>query len=727
MVRFVFPMILGICLLSVSVSVQEESLPEVKLSATQAHPFLACSPVELKRLRAAWKSKGPGREIIAARVKRADRALAAPLDFPPEGGQHNQWYQCDGCQRPLVHQQGRHVCSKCRKVYSGYPYDNVLYSRHHRTLSRGMEDAAWAYAITGDLKYARHAAAVLKGYADRYLEYPYHSNRKDPRARQSRSGGHVYEQTLNEAGWTLKLAAAYDLVHESGVLGAKDHALLRDRLFLPVLKNIAKHRAGKSNWQSWHNAAMLWGGAVLGEAAWVNRALRDPKNGFHFQMKKSVLPGGMWYENSWGYHAYTLTALVHLAEGARRLGIDLYGHPVFRSMLTLPFYFAMPGGVLPRFGDDVNTRIRSFTRHAEPAFAALKDPLLIPGLSGKPTWQSILLGISPPVRRPPPAALESRLFPGPGHAILRSRDLTAAITFGPPGGFHGHFDKLSFVLFGKGRELGVDPGRARSQAYRLPVHRRWYRSTLSHNTVLVDFKSQCEAQGKCEFFGASGGWTAVCASCYTAYPNVRHRRLLCLGPEDLIVVDDLKSLDGAEHDFTWVYHNRGEKVVCDAASTRGGAPKASGFEYVRNVFTGEADDPVKAVFPGKEVTTRVQMAVDMDARVLTGDGRGASADDRVPLMMVTRRGKEAFFVAAIRAVETGQEIGWFSKIIPAMVLGPEKEMISLRFWPLDGKGDTIGIYFKPDGAPIKIDGKLNTSRLILYAGKEDFQRVLEVK
>jgi len=91
------------------------------------------------------------------------------------------------------------------------------------------------------------------------------------------------------------------------------------------------------------------------------------------------------------------------------------------------------------------------------------------------------------------------VFEDAGHAILRTRgpaQLTAALTFGPYGGFHGHYDKLSFVFFGFGRELAVDPGRARSQAYRLPIHRNWYKATIAHNAVLVDGKSQKHCPGR---------------------------------------------------------------------------------------------------------------------------------------------------------------------------------------------------------------------------------------
>ena len=75
-------------------------------------------------------------------------------------------------------------------------------------------------------------------------------------------------------------------------------------------------------------------------------------------------------------------------------------------------------------------------------------------------------------------------------------DDSTLLTFAPFGGFHGHFDKLSFVWYARGRERGVDPGRAASQAYRLPIHTQWYRATLAHNTVVVDGKSQEGAAGR---------------------------------------------------------------------------------------------------------------------------------------------------------------------------------------------------------------------------------------
>ena len=60
------------------------------------------------------------------------------------------------------------------------------------------------------------------------------------------------------------------------------------RYILPMLENIGRNKAGKSNWQTWHNAAMMWGGALVEDPAWIERAVLDRGNGFYDQMKVSV-------------------------------------------------------------------------------------------------------------------------------------------------------------------------------------------------------------------------------------------------------------------------------------------------------------------------------------------------------------------------------------------------------------------------------------------------------
>lgn len=624
--------------------------PEVRLPEPMTHPLVAALPEELERLRAAWKGDGAQHKALVWIVDEANKALKAPFDFPARGGQHNQWYQCDACQRALVTVDAtHHQCPGCGKVYSGEPYDDVIFARIHVGNLRGMRLAAWAWIFTGDAKYADFAAKVLLGYAERYTEYPFHDNAgADGKKKPGKSGGHLFEQTLNEAyHMATEIAPSFDLVYSE--LKDGERKTIREKLIKPILENISNNKVGKSNWQTWHNAAFIWGGACLQDATWIKRAVEDPANGFLFQMKDSVTGDGMWYENSWGYHFYTLSAMVCISEGARRLGMDLWNHPSYKKMFTLPVFYSMADGTLPRFGDDVTSSGRGNRVLLEAAHHACKDPAILALLDATPSFESVLYGRDATLKAEAPK-LESRVFKDAGHAILRTNGaagLTAAFTFGPFGGFHGHFDKLTFVFFGYGRELGVDPGRAKSQAYRLPIHTRWYRATLGHNGVLVDRKSQDGAAGELDLFVANERFAAVRAHCDTAYKGVHHARLLVMTPEYLLVFDELSAKDKAEHRFDWLYHGKSKTAACDAATEAGDLKGYAGGEFIKNQKTGATDKPVRVLFEDDAGSTQLLLDAQSGTQVTTGDGPLGSVDERVPLAMATRKGESTRFAAVI--------------------------------------------------------------------------------
>ncbi len=626
-------------------------LPAVVLPQRAKHPVVACTGKELGRLRAAWRGTGADHAVVAKVVAEADRAMKSPLTFPPRGGQHNQWYQCEACQVGLeTIDDTHHRCPKCGRIYSGEPYDDVIFARRHTANLKHMTAAAWAYAITGKAQYADFAREVLMGYAQRYLNYPYHTASRKP----GHSGGHLMEQTLNEsAAMTQYIAPSYDLVY--GALSEAERSAIEAGLIRPILENIDRNKRGRSNWQSWHNAGMLWGGAVLGDQAWVDKALSDPENGFAFQMSHCVSAEGMWEENSWGYHFYTLSALSRTAEAAGRLGVDLWSNPMLKKMYLLPAHYVMADGSLPRFGDDVGTSLGRGISLFESAWQAYRDPALAPLLPRKAEWESVLLGREPGKAAGKARALGSEIFPDAGHAILRTGGrghLTAAMTFGPYGGFHGHLDKLSFVFYGYGRELGVDPGRAKSQAYRLPIHKNWYKATVGHNAVLVDGQSQEPAAGRLELFETGPDYTAAAARCDKAYPGVAHRRLLCLGKNDLLVVDELSGQE--PHRFDWLYHNRGQSAVCSAATeVEGSYPAFEGMEYLQQMRAGRSDGQTGVRFEEKGITTYVTLAAGGRTALLVGAGVGASVMDRIPLMAASRTGRRVVFAAVIEPVRDG--------------------------------------------------------------------------
>lgn len=611
-------------------------------------PVLACTAAELARLTAAYAA---GVRQVTARVDTARGRLADEVNFPPRGGQHNQWYQCDACQRALTTlSDTRHRCPGCNKVYTGPPYDDVVFSRRHRQNLQRASDAAWAYALSGERAFAADAHAILRGYADRYEAYPYHSNDRDP-TRKRDSGGHLLEQTLSEASLLVAhIAPAIDLVFAT--LSEAERSYLRDHLVRPLVRNVAKCRRGKSNWQSWHNAALFAGGVLLEDQAMMARSVLDPQQGFLFQMRACVSAEGMWYENSFGYHLYTLDALVHHAATARRVGVDLSGHPTLRKMATLPARYLMADGRLPRLGDDVDSTPAKAGRALEAMYAATGDPSLRAVLPAQASWESVLYGRD--VQAGPGAPTNpSELFGSAGHAILRAGGPAAPaalMSFAPFGGFHDHFDRLGFVWHAFGSERGVDPGRAASQAYRLPIHNGWYRATLAHNTVVVDGRSQAGAGGELMAFvtGASvtgQGCEAVAARTTAAYPGIEHRRCLVLTDDYLVVMDRLAG--EGEHTFDWVYHDAADAVTSPVAVGEVDGPLGiAGEEFVRWLRAGTTEGAIDVRF-GK--LAHLVVAGAGPTTVRTGTGPFRSVDARAPFVLLRRRGASASFAAVLSA------------------------------------------------------------------------------
>ena len=146
---------------------------------------------------------------------------------------------------------------------------------------------------------------------------------------------------------------------------------------MKVYENIAKHKTGKSNWQTHHNAAFMMIGGALNRADLVRQAIEDPQHGFHYQMKASVLPDGMWAREFLG------VSFLHTRRGRtdRRNGSQVGHRPVcgdaVKEMHTVALAYRMADGTLPRFGDATTTRIpgsryeAAYHHWREPSFLAL--------------------------------------------------------------------------------------------------------------------------------------------------------------------------------------------------------------------------------------------------------------------------------------------------------------------------------------------------------------------
>jgi hypothetical protein len=551
------------------------------------HPRLLLSPSDVAAIKGRIGKSEWAKAYHDDLKKRGDEWLARAIELPPRGSQWYHWYACPKHGTRLKTEgPTRHVCPTGGEVYAGYPYDDVVLSAEHDRLAAAVRDLGLLYQLSGDKRYAAKAREILLAYADRYLSYPLHNTRNEPKV----GGGRVGPQTLDESTWLIPMAQGADAVWET--FAPTEIESLKTKLFYPAAEVIRQHGMKIHNIQCWKNSAVGLVGLLFGDATLVADAI-DSEHGYQAQMAQGVNADGAWYEGAWGYHFYTMDAVRPLTEAAFRCNIDLYGD-AYKKMFLAPIELAMPDGRLPAFNDSKTASAKGNANY-EIALARYKDPRFALPLtkSSRRTLQAFVSGVEslPPA---PSAPEPSRNYPASGYAVLRAGAGADAsgktqgvlsrtwlcLKYGPHGGGHGHPDKNSFVLYGAGRILADDPGTAN---YGVPIQLGWYKTTLAHNTLVVDETNQRPATGSCLDFQTKDGWSAALTDAGEAIPGVTFRRAAFLIGTDLVAFLDLVNTgDGAVRTLDLAYHPSGAwGAIAHGESIT--PPDKPGYSYLRDV------------------------------------------------------------------------------------------------------------------------------------------------
>jgi hypothetical protein len=658
-----------------------------------AHPYLFATAEEIARARERARKYDWAKAVYDGIIAGAEQALIGSIAVPNKGGQWTHYYTCPkhGV-RLRTEAPTRHVCPYGWEVYSGWPYDDVVISFTHHRYTSQLQDLGLAYALTGEPRYAQRAREIFLAYAEKYPRYRIH----DVKGGDSRSGGKRFAQTLDEAVDLVRVAWAYDLIFNS--LSAEERARIEKDFLRPSVEVIARNRAGKSNWQSWHNAAIAAVGFCLGDQAMIHAALDDPQHGFRYQMQESVLSDGSWYEGAPSYHFYALTALVYTAEAAARSGIKLYENTRYRALFDGPLSLVYPDLTLPALNDADRFSLGGQERLYESAYARFRDEryAAVINRGERKSVEALLWGAD---NVPTDAALrlDSVNLDGLGCAILRDApagdNRYLLLDYGPHGGGHGHPEKLQIVLYGLGQELAPDAGRL---AYSVPLHRTWYRQTLAHNTIVVDGKSQAPTEGKLVLFHREAGFQAARAVATEAYEGVTLDRTVIMTPG--YVLDVFRARSERPHTYDWVYHNAG-RVRYDGEAPAVGAPLAreEGYQHLGELRCAEAPGAWRAVWEVEGGQVRLTGADGCGAaEVFLADAPGQPPTTRMPLVICRRKGEGAVFVSVIELTRQGRRVQ--SAALKGWVGPPGAKGLSVEVATSDGV-DTFWLADDPAAKP----------------------------
>jgi len=567
-------------------------------------------------------------------IKQADEILNHPLSIPKKEGDWIFYYYCPKDNAMLSPEtETKHICPVCGSVYT-----DERTSAAYRTYINYMIDKqcvclAKAYAFTGEKKYAEPVKNVLITLACIYPTFERH-DRWGRKGIFAVVGGKRYAQHLDEAVSAIDLACAYDLVADAACFSDTDRKA-SEKLLQDIVKEILKFQCfigGKNNHQTWFNAAYTVVGLVTNDISLIKEGIYG-KYGLLWQVENSITKDGLWYEGTMAYHFYALSAIQYTLDAAKRIGWDFSKNERLKSMWLGPINLAYPDGTLPTFNDSDPVNLKNYGQFFLWAYKYFKDPIF--SFYAGQTNNSIQQ-----------LELKSMDMKDIGIAILRQKknnnSVCAMLDYGIHGDSHGHPDKLNIVLYALEKELLVDSGRI---GYGVPEYKTWCRTTVAHNTVVVDGQNQQPATGRLLYFAQSNDFSACFADCNCAYPGYTIKRFLVLF--DTAMVDVFVVSGKEKKQMDWIIHCRGKIVQDKIQKPIQSLDNKNGYQHLRDIqYLEKISEPQVYTFVQDETKSlRVFLLNNKNSTIFTGTGIGYSLNDRVAFLLKRKFTDKTCFIA----------------------------------------------------------------------------------
>lgn len=587
-----------------------------------------------------------------------------------------------------------HRCPVDGATFSGEPFDSAWRWSVNNRLAESALRLAVLWKLEGEERNRQRVQEILLGYAAAYDGYKAYEG--------WRPGNHGVAQfsTLDEAVWSIPLAWSFDLIRSTLSDGQQNEIV--DKLLLPAAEFLMeRHFGGIHNFACWHNAAIGTIGAVTGRETLLDFAI-DGQYGFHTQAREGILADGLWFEGSFSYHFYTVAALLLLAKATANLPKwDLREHPSLAAVLRAPVLCAYPEGSLPATNDCwYFTSLNDDCCHGvpkAPAFYEIGNAWFDEPLFGqvlgrayrhgpRESLDALLYGATElEAGSEAGLALPSVQMPASGYTILRTQpegeevrseatEQYVFLKYGVHGGGHGHPDKLGLTVYACGERQSPDLG---TPGYGIDLFQGWYRQTVSHNTVVLDGKSQPAGAGRSIAFRADGPFqiadaavrwgeeavTGIDAPSYgvdSEAPEVydgagMRRAVLARGDYfvDIFLVDA-----GRERRIDWIFRNRGVLApLGDGIPIVPAVLEGDGYEYIDDLSTRPAYGNIALNWQFGETGVKLFMAEMDETTLFAGPAPGNPAEDTQDLMIRQRTASRTAFISVCHPYRDTPRIG----------------------------------------------------------------------
>lgn len=538
------------------------------------------------------------------------------------------------------------------------PSGGYTHEKHKRNYLT-MYGAGMLYQILNDEKYSNYVKDMLLGYARLIPTIELHPSDK------SYSPGKLFWQGLNDAMWMVHVIQSYDCVYDS--LSEDERSEIEENALKPMADFLSigspKMFNRVHNHGIWLNAAVGLAGYVLNDKDLIDRALYgaeidktleiyknvdyndpalkgfDPERpaGYYLQLDNLFSPDGYFTEGPY-YQRFSIRPFMLLAQAIENndpnIKIFEYRDSILKKALYtalqltntngdfFPFNDALKGMdfTSPELTLALDVVYQNYPEDPELIDIAKKQNRVVFSEGGFKVAQQVAENKFQPFVWKPVVLGDGADGQNGGVGILRkgpsSDQLTQIMRYTSHGLAHGHYDKLSQLLYDNGNEILQDYGASRWVAVilkrggrYLPENTTWAKQTIAHNTLVVDQKSHFNGDinvssrhhSELYFYDASHPeYQVMSAKEHNAYPGIEmHRTFAMISHPQLekpFVLDIFNIKSELKHQYDLPFHYFGEimNVSFDhAVMTNNLKPvgASNGYQHLWLTGSGQTKEP----------------------------------------------------------------------------------------------------------------------------------------
>lgn len=539
-----------------------------------------------------------------------------------------------------------------KDMAGGYTHE-----RHKRNFFM-LQKAGALYQILEDESYAAYVKATLLEYARIYQSLPIH-----PQPR-SYARGKIFWQCLNDSNWLVYVSQAYDCIYD--YLSSNERRYLEEELFRPFADYLSTENPQFfnriHNHSTWGNAAVGMIGLVMNDEELIQRALygiaqdsidanakdndggyikdQEGRAGFLANIEAPFSPEGYYTEAPY-YQRYAMYPYLLFAVGLNNMRpqTKIFNYKdgvLLKAVNTLLHLTDSDGEFYP-----LNDAQKGMSFYSRELVAAVdiayhygnQNPglLSIAHTQGQLTLDDAGFSVAKAIANGEKENFEKFSFEitdGPkgkqgGISVLRSgrseEEINLVSKYTAHGNSHGHYDKLSFLLYFKGAEVLQDYGLARfvnidqkNGGGYLKENTSWAKQTVAHNTLVMNETSHFSGDYALgsqyhseKYFSTLGtqGHQIISAKENNAYPDTKlHRTLVMVEDERLdhaMVLDVFKVTTLGDNLFDLPFHYFGQLMTTsfpvESHSAMRPLGESSGYQHLWHRATGTNEEPFNQI------------------------------------------------------------------------------------------------------------------------------------